>query len=119
MNLFRRLCNALYKSGFRFDDGSILYHHPLDNVIHNYSGTSPRKIVDIPLLHDQKSGLERIDTSVSWRWRENFGDDDMERSQDQLLSKEDSQDLCKKLEFFVAKSPKWFEPFTCSEKTMA
>ena len=114
MNLFRRLYNALYKSGHRFDDGSILYHHPLDNVIRYYSAAGRRKIVDIPLLYDQKSGLERIDASISWRWRENFGDDNVARPQGQPLSTVELQDLCKKLEFFVAKSPKWFEPFARS-----
>ena len=69
-SLLRFIYNLLYKSAHRFDDGSGLYYNPVNCIIRYYAGESIRRIADIPVIYDESSGMERIDSTAIWRWRE-------------------------------------------------
>jgi hypothetical protein len=109
-NLFRLTYNLLYKSAHRFDDGSALYYNPVDCIIRYYTGESIQRIADIPVVYDESSGMERIDTTIMWRWREPVIPLNAPSNSGPPLTANERLELLRKLEVFVAQAPRWFEP---------
>jgi hypothetical protein len=110
-SLLRFVYNLLYKSAHRFDDGSALYYHPVYCIIRYYTGESIRRIADVPVIYDESSGMERIDTNAMWRWREPGIPLGEPSNSGPALSVHERSDLLRKLQVFVAQAPRWFEPF--------
>lgn len=111
MSIFTKLYNAIYKSKHRFDDGSILDHYLPGNVIQFSRRLEPYKVINVPLLCDEQTGLERIDLSVPWTWSDIDQRGNLIKEDAGAISESELLDLYKKLEFFTAKSPRWFELF--------
>ena len=108
-SLLRSIYNLLYKSAHRFEDGSALYYHPIHSLIRYYTGESVRRIADVPVIYNESTRLERIDTNAIWRWREPGIPLDMPSNVGPALSVNEKSDLLLKLQVFVAQAPRWFE----------
>src|SRR5262245_52702324 len=108
-NLLRVIYNFVYKSAHRFDDGSALYYNPVDCIIRYYTDESIRRIADIPVVYDESSGMERIDTTAMWRWREPKIPLTAPSNSGPRLTANERLELSGKLEVFVAQAPRWFE----------
>jgi len=79
------------------------------DIIRYYSGDAVRRIADIPIIYDEKTGLSRIDPEIIWRWRDSqipLGD---WSESGPALSEAEKLDLYQKLRVFLAKQPKRFE----------
>jgi hypothetical protein len=108
-SLLRFIYNLLYKSAHRFDDGSALYYNPVHCIIRYYTGDSIRRIADIPVIYDESSGMERIDSTAIWRWREPEIPLNAPSNSGPRLSENERLALSRKLQVFVAQAPRWFE----------
>jgi hypothetical protein len=108
-SLLRAIYNFLYKSAHRFDDGSALYYNPVHSIVRYYTGESIRRIADIPVIYDESSGIERIDTTTIWRWREPEIPLNAPSNSGPPLSANERSELLQKLQVFVAQAPRWFE----------
>jgi hypothetical protein len=108
-SLLRFIYNLLYKSAHRFDDGSGLYYNPVNCIVRYYTGESIRRIADIPVIYNESSGMERIDTTAIWRWRESEIPLDAPSDSGPPLSADERLELSRKLQVFVAQAPRWFE----------
>jgi hypothetical protein len=108
-SLLRFIYNLLYKSAHRFDDGSGLYYNPVNCIVRYYTGESIRRIADIPVIYDESSGMERIDTTAIWRWREPEIPLNAPSNSGLPLSANERLELSRKLQVFVAQAPRWFE----------
>jgi hypothetical protein len=107
--LLRFIYNLLYKSAHRFDDGSALYYNPVHCIVRYCTGESIRRIADIPVIYDESSGMERIDTTAIWRWREPEIPLNAPSNSGPPLSANERLELSRKLQAFVAQAPRWFE----------
>jgi len=80
------------------------------DIIRYYSGDGIRRIADIPTIYNQATGLSRIDSEATLRWRDpqvplgDWSDTGPE------LSAAEKLDLYQKLRGFLGKQPKRFEP---------
>jgi hypothetical protein len=108
-SLLRFIYNLLYKSAHRFDDGSALYYNPVDCIIRYYTGEAIRRIADIPVLYDESSEMERVDTTAIWRWRQPEIPLNAPSNSGPPLSANERSELSRKLQVFVAQAPRWFE----------
>lgn len=108
-SLLRFIYNLLYKSAHRFDDGSGLYYNPVNCIVRYYTGESIRRIADIPVIYDERSRMERIDTTAIWRWREPEIPLNAPSNSGPPLSANERLELSRKLQVFVAQAPRWFE----------
>jgi hypothetical protein len=108
-SVLRVIYNFLYKSAHRFDDGSALYYNPVHCIIRYYTGESTRRVADVPVIYDESSRMERIDTAAIWRWRVPEIPLNAPSNSGPPLSVNERLELLRKLQIFVAQAPRWFE----------
>lgn len=110
-SLLRYVYNRLYRSSHRFEDGSALYYIPPYNIIRYYTGEAARRIADIPLIYNESNGMLRIDSNVTWKWRDPGVSKQEWSDSGPSLSESERFELSRKLRLLLAKQPKRFELF--------
>ena len=111
-SLIRQILNAVLSSStYFFDDGSRLdYYVRLDSIRYR-TGERIRKMVDVPLVYDNATGLLGIKRDVIWKWRDHRVPLNAWSDFGPTLSEAERLDLCHKLQLFLAKHPRRFKPF--------
>src|ERR1051326_224960 len=100
--MIKFLMNLLFPSRFTFEDGSRVDYLIREDLL-QYSSVHPLKdVVDIPLIYDEKTNKSRINQTVIWKWQ----------SSDRALTINERRDIAQKINVFLKRRPREFEPFT-------
>jgi len=106
----RHIYNTIYRSAHRFADGSALYHVIRYDIVRYYAGDVFHRIVDLPIIHNNQTGLSRIDSDTIWRWRDLQVPLSEPSESGLVLTEAEKLDLSQKLRVFISKQGKHFEP---------
>jgi hypothetical protein len=101
---------AFLYSPYYFEDGSRLSHVVQFDILRYQTNEKPRRIVDIGLLYDASSGLLRIDTTETWKWRDPKVPLNLPSQSERSLTESEKSDLKQKLSIFLSKHPRKYEP---------
>ena len=97
--MFRLMINSIFPSTFIFPDGSRVDYLIRDDCL-RYKAIAPKRdVVEIPLIYDAMQKRNRVDSSVTWRWKSNGA----------LLVEEERAEIVRKINEFMRRRPREFE----------
>lgn len=94
--------NLLFPSRFIFADGSRVDYLIREDLLQYSAMTLRKDVVDIPLLYDENSGRSYVDPAVVWKWQ----------STGTVLTPNERRDVAQKINMFLRRRPREFEPFS-------